>query len=301
MDFGVDWRPASSTLSLERSLFATSVNSVTITSVDSDGFLPWGGHRRGSEVNSSLSSCGPNPQPPSGSNNDGALNKSALSSNQSDPSCSSSVDSRGFLDWGESARACGSGNSPADLDGVCTTIDGGGEKKGSSERDDDVADGLVQGETGETWRIEDYEGSNDYAKRSGPGHMPFAKIRLAFRMPGAKSQRPAPAGAPGDKFIKNVLLKQGRRSTTNEAMLLPAINRLRESAGVASDSNRRKSAFAPLFGKSRKDPDVSTSFELDDDYYSGPSIHLNREDGVDIGELRRELKLAMRNVGKSPM
>ncbi len=120
-------------------------------------------------------------------------------------------------------------------------------------------------------------------------------------MPGAKSQRPTPVDAPGDKSIKNILLKQERRSTTNEAMLTSAKNRAREIAGASSDSNRRKSAFVALFGKSRKDSDVSTSSDLDDDYYSGPSIHLNRDDGVDIGELRRELKLAMRDLRNSPV
>jgi hypothetical protein len=280
MDFGVSFR-RNSVLSLDSS--QSSVDSITSSCVDSDGFLPW--RRHGSEDDASSSSS-LYTHLPRGSNSDAALNKSTLPSNRSDASLSNLVDSSGFLGWGESVRHSGFA----------------GDEKGSGKRDDDVADGPSQGVSGETWRIEDYEVSNDHAKRPGPGHMPFAKIRLpTFLKPGAKSQRSTPVDASGDKLIKNILLKQERRSTFNEAMLSSAGNRARENAGAAASDNSRKSTFAALFGKSRKDSDVPTSSELDDDYYSGPSIHLNREDGVDIGELRRELKLAMRDLRNSPV
>jgi len=281
MDFGVCITMRNSVPSSESS--RSSVVSLTGSCVDSDGFLPWRRHESEDDVSSSSSLY---THLPRGSNSDAALNKSTLPSNRSDASLSNLEDSSGFLGWGESVRHCGFA----------------GDEKGCGKRDDDVADGPSQGESGEIWRIEDYEGNNDYVKRPGPGRMPFAKIKLpTFMMPGAKSQRPTPVDAPGDKSIKNILLKQERRSTTNEAMLTSAKNRAREIAGASSDSNRRKSAFVALFGKSRKDSDVSTSSDLDDDYYSGPSIHLNREDGVDIGELRRELKLAMRDLRNSPV
>ena len=277
MDFGVSSR-RNSLFSLDAS--ESSVDSITSSCVDSDGFLPWRRHGSRDDASSSSSLY---THLPRGSNSDGALNKSSLSSNRSDASLSNLVDSSGFLGWGESVRHSGFA----------------GDEKGYGKRDDDVADGPSQGVSDEIWRIEDYEGSNDHAKRPGPIHTPFAKIRLlTFLMPGAKSQRPTPVDAPGDKSIKNILLKQERRSTSNEAMLTSAKNRARENAGASSDSNRRKSAFAPLFRKSRKDSDVSTS---SDEYYSGPSIHLNREDGVDIGELRRELTLAMRDLRNSPV
>jgi hypothetical protein len=258
------------------------VNSTTSSCVDSDGFLPWRVHRRGDNASTSTPA-----------NSDASTSSSASSS--------SSVDSREFLDWGESARESGSGNSPANLDGVCTPIDNGGNEKESDERDGDVSNGPARGESGETWRIEDYEGSNDYVKRPGSRHIAFAKTRLAFLKPGAKSQRPNLADAPRDEFIKKILLKQGRRSTANEAALSSATDRARDFASDASDSNRQKSAFATLFGKFRKDSPVTMSHELDDGYYSGRSIRLNREDDVDIGELRRELKLAMRDLSKSPV
>ena len=188
---------------------------------------------------------------------------------------------------------------PADFNVDSSVIDGGGDKKGSGKRDDYVSDVPSQGEIGETWRIEDYEGSNDYTKRPGPGRMSFANVRLTFGS-AAKTRRPTITGVPGDDFIKNILPKQGRRSTANEAMLSSATNRVRESAGAASDSKRRKSAFAPLFGISRKGSQGSlSSSEHEDKYYSRPSIHLNREDGVDIGELRRELELAMKTLRRS--
>jgi hypothetical protein len=229
------------------------------------------------------SSSGLNHRPPCGSNNDRALKTSTLSSNRSDASLSNMVDSSGFLGWGESVRHRGFAVLSADLNVNSTAIDGGGGEKGSGKRDDDVSDGLSQGESGETWRIEDYEGSNDYAKLSGPGRMLFANVRLTFG-PAAKSRRPTITGVPGDDFIKNILLKQGRRSTANEAMLSSATNRARERACAASDSKRRKSAFAPHFGISRKGSRGSLSpSEHEDKYYSRPSIHLNREYGVDIG------------------
>ena len=190
--------------------------------------------------------------------------------------------------------------SSADLNVDSMAIVGGGDEMGSGKRDDDVSDQPSQGERGETWRIEDYEGFNDYAKRPGPGLMSFANVRLTFG-PAAKTRRPTITGVPGDdSFIKNILLKQGRRSTANEAMLSSATNRARESAGAASDSKRQKSAFAPLFGILRKGSQGSlSSSEHEDKYYSHQSIHLNREDGVDIGELRRELELAMKTLRRS--
>ena len=275
MDFGVSFR-RNSVLSLDSS--QSSVDSITSSCVDSDGFLPWRRHESEDDASSSSLLY---THLPRGSNSDAALNKS----NRSDSSLSNLVDSSGFLGWGERGRHCGFA----------------GDEKGCGKRDDDVADGPSQGESGETWRIEDYEGNNDYVKRPGYGRMPFAKIKLpTFLKPGAKSQRPTPVNGPGDKSIKNIRLKQERCSTFNEAMLSSAGNRARENAGAAAGVNRRKSAFVALFGKSRKDSYIPTSSELDDDYYSGPSIHLNRENGVDIGELRRELKLAMRDLRNSP-
>ena len=149
-----------------------------------------------------------------------------------------------------------------------------GNEKGCGKRDDDVADRPFQGDSGETWRIEDYEGNNDYVKHPGSGRMPFAKIKLPM------FQRPTPVNVLGDKSIKNILRKQEHRSTFNEAMLSSAGNRARENAGAAASVKRQKSTFVSLFGKSRKDSDLPTSSELDDGYYFGPSIHLNHEDGA---------------------
>ncbi|KAL3774609.1 hypothetical protein ACHAW5_009803 [Stephanodiscus triporus] len=280
MDFGVDPRRPSFLVCLDSSVSSRS----SVDSGDEDVFLPW---RRDASPSSSLTS-GPNHHPRRGSNNDGALKTSTLSSNPRDPSLSNLVDSVGILDWGESARV---GVSSADLDGGSATIANGGGEKDPRKRNDDVADGPSQAESGEIWRIEDYEGSNDHIKGSGPGYKSFAKM-LSFRMPAVKSQRPTVADAPGDDTIKHILLKQ-RRLTVNE--LSSASSRARENAGA---DDRRKSAFAPFFGKSRKGCDVSTSSETVDTYSPSPSIHLNREDGVDIGELRRELNDAMRDLRK---
>jgi len=81
--------------------------------------------------------------------------------------------------------------------------------------------GPSQGESGETWCIEDYyEGSHHYAKRPDPGDVPFAKIRLPFR-PAAKPRWPTISDVPGDDSIKNILLKQGRRPSADQQCFLP--------------------------------------------------------------------------------
>ena len=300
MDFGVSSR-RNSLLSLDSS---SSLDSITSSCVDSDGFLPWKRHECRENASLLSSSLGLNPRPPCESNSDGALNKSALSSNRSDASLSSLVDSSGFLGWGESVRHRGFAASSADLNVDSKAIDGGGDEKGSGKRDDDVADGLSQGESGETWRIEDYEGSNDYAKRPGPGRMSFANVRLTFG-PAAKPRRPTITGALGNDSIKNILLK-GCRTTANKPMLASAGNRAREYTCAAADAfdatTGQKPAIRSLFGISGKGSRGSpSSSEHEDKYYSHPSIHLNREDGVDIGELRKELQLAMKESRRGTM
>jgi hypothetical protein len=281
MDFGVSSR-RNSLFSLDAS--ESSVDSITSSCVDSDGFLPWRRHGSRDDASSSSSLY---THLPRGSNSDGALNKSSLSSNRSDASLSNLVDSSGFLGWGESVRHSGFA----------------GEEKGCGKRDDDVADGPFQGDSGETWRIEDYEGNNDYVKRPGPGRMSFANVRLTFG-PAAKPRRPT-VSAPGDDSIKNILLK-GCRPTANKPMLSSAGNRAREytgaSVGAFDASTGQKPAIRSLFGISGKaSRGPSSSSEHEDKYYSRPSIHLNREDGVDIGELRRELELAMKESRRSTM
>ena len=277
MDFGVSSR-RNSFFSLDAS--ESSVDSITSSCVDSDGFLPWRRHESEDDASSSSSLY---THLPRGSNSDAALNKS----NRSDSSLSNLVDSSGFLGWGESGRHCGFA----------------GDEKGCGKRDDDVADGPSQGESGETWRIEDYEGNNDYVKRPGPGRMSFANVRLAFG-PAAKPRRPT-VSAPGDDSIKIILLK-GCRPTANKPMLSSAGNRAREytgaSAGAFDASTGQKPAIRSLFGipgMASRGP--SSSSEHEDNYYSRPSIHLNREDGVDIGELRRDLELAMKESRRSTM
>ncbi len=98
------------------------------------------------------------------------------------------------------------------------------EKKGSSER-----------YRGETWRIEDYKGSDIDVKGSSLGHMPFMKIWSAFYLRAAKSQRPTFTAEPADNSIKRILLKE-RCSTANDAMLLSARNKVRENADAAGGS-----------------------------------------------------------------
>jgi len=271
MDSGVSSR-RNSFFSLDAS--ESSVDSIMSSCVDSDGFLPWRRHESEDDASSSLLLY--NTHLPRGSNSNAALNKS----NRSDSSLSNLVDSSGFLGWGGSERHCGFE----------------GNEKGCGKRDDDVADGPSQGESGETWRID--------IKRSGPGRMSFANVRLAFG-PAAKPWRPT-VSAPGDDSIKTILLK-GCRPMANKPMLSSAGNRAREytgaSAGAFDDaSTGHNPAIRSLFGISgMASRGPSSLSEHEDNYYSRPLIHLNREDGVNIGELRRDLELAMKESRRSTM
>ncbi|KAL3827321.1 hypothetical protein ACHAXA_005067 [Cyclostephanos tholiformis] len=263
MDFGVDhWRSASSFQSLESE---STLDSNLTSCVDSEGFLPWRAHPR------------------RGSNTDSALKSSTKSSTQNKPSHSNSVDTRGvdsgeFLGLEESVRECDFGDPSATVHADSTTVDDEGEKKESKERC-----------SVETWRIEDFEGSDNDAKRSRLGHMPFMKILSSLGMNASKSPMPIVAAAPADDSIKHILLN-GRRSTANDAMLLLARNKATENADAAG-STRRKSTTASLFGKFRKGFDVSTSHKLNEYHCYGRSIHLS-SGGVDIGGLRRDLRPA---------
>ncbi len=232
------------------------------------------------------------------------LQTSTLQSNRSDASLSDLVDSTGFLGWGGCTRDCGLDVLLAHLDADSTAIDVGGNKKGSGKRDDDVADGPYQGESGKTWRIEDYESSNNYIKCPGPGRMSFANVMLTFG-PAVKPLRPTITSVSNDDDIKNILL-QGCHPTANKPMLLSVGNRPREIASVAAGAfdarSCQQSAIKSLFGTSRKCSNASSSSSKDEDkYYSRRSIHLNRKDGVDISELRRELKLAMKESRRNSM
>ena len=83
MDFGVS-PLRNSFLSLD--LSQSSVDSITSSCVNSDGFLPWQRHESGKNASFLSSSSGINPRPPCGSDNNGALKTSTLSSNGSNAS-----------------------------------------------------------------------------------------------------------------------------------------------------------------------------------------------------------------------
>jgi hypothetical protein len=269
MDFGVDnWRRGSLHSSEMSEYMSESTLDVSLTSscVDSEGFLPWRREESSQSLSSEPCSCLRR-----GSNTELSLNESEPSNHNSDPSRLNLVESNEFLGREEGERDCGVGDPRADAVAGSTTVNDVGKKKGSSER-----------YSGETWRIEDYEGTNDDAKR----RISFPKILSALRFPTAKSQRPIFVAAPRDDSIKDLL--KGRRSTGNAVMLSSSTNKVREIANDGGDNSAsRKSTSAPLFGKFRWGSDVSTSHELNEHR----SIHVGA-DSVDIGELRRNLNKA---------
>jgi hypothetical protein len=156
-----------------------------------------------------------------------------------------------------SVSDCGFSDPPTNVHAGSTTVNNGGEKRGSFKH-----------YWGKTWHIKDYKGSDIDVKCSSLGHMPFMEIWSAFRLHAAKSQRPTFTAEPADNSIKHILLK-GRFLMANDAMLLSTRNKVRENADAAGGSTHQKSTSATLFGKFRKDSDVSTSHKLNEYHCSG--------------------------------
>jgi len=105
-------------------------------------------------------------------------------------------------------------------------------------------------------------------------------------------------------YIKRILLRgaSGSESDAADGALKSLFGRGSSNVsstpdpGSLSDANRAKNNAAggtlkSLFGGRRDISNVSSAPDPDDDYYSR-AIRVDREDGIDIGELRRELCMA---------
>lgn len=285
MDFGVDHdrRPfTESMLSLNVSDKSPNCNYNESLSnfVDSQGFLGWNHHDDSSESTSlSGNFAGYRPTRKVQSNRRTSMDSSASSL--------TNLDSVGFLGW-ESQRQLV--DSSKDLATPAEGEDDGGDDAGE-EKDPASKEEYDDFNTSEkTWRIEDYENPNDNIVDSPKQSIPEKGFTKQIRrhsegiMQGLAAKMNTWAVGDNDddgddipaeiqtKDIKNILLNR------SESESAPASGGSKEKEG----NGRGWSLF-----QRRSVPDTAAEI---DDYYARPAIRINREDGVDIGEMRRALR-----------
>ena len=275
MDFGVDQeqRPLRDSILPDTSSRSGSMSHL----VDKDGFLSWDNShkKRSSHTSSHTSSFGSGLQMPI-LRRPGSC-ESALSN------LSNLVDSTGFLGW--DSRHCLDDDSQ-DLTPVC----GGGYTNLAANKNAPL--------TNASWHIEDYEDANDTTEPELPSGSERTLTNRLRRLSLAAADgtaavarglaRETGAGAPREAVrtadLKQLLLAR-RNGTTDELELTG----LRRHTSVPTDDRpaRRTSALRTLFGK-----------KVDE-----RSRRINRGDGVDIGELRRELQAGRSTgaAGKRPL
>mmetsp|Transcript_26312 Transcript_26312/g.47711 ORF Transcript_26312/g.47711 Transcript_26312/m.47711 type:complete len:616 (+) Transcript_26312:61-1908(+) len=295
MDFGVDHNRRQSLTSLG-AWSNMSTGTVLSKLVDSDGFLGWGDNDDSSSSSSSTRSdnCRSVPEQK-------PMKRSESFRTDSSSSLSNLVDSMGFLGWGESqtgddGRAI---DRTASRKSTTTTEVGNNSQKVSEDhRKKEPPKKVV-----ECWRIEDFDDPNNKfelpdeiklsnSEKSGSKNILSYRVKRLMN----KTRRNASFNASFtstnsnaakelikmDDDIKRVLLA-GRPSGTDEPS--PKFSGRRRREHAASDGALRSSYFASFFTRMGSDLDTSSSDRED----SRTAFQINREDDVDIGELRRGL------------
>jgi len=309
MDFGVSQRPfTESMLSLDasstKSPATMTVDDDMSNLVDSTGFLGWGND---SSLDSTSFQCNHHPKSKSG-----RAMADSLDADSSD--ISNLVDSMGFLDWGEkqsgedeSFRNLMTVTSDDDTDDGDASIDDDGndaQKESSATVEDDV-DGESKGDC-ESWRIEDYEDPNDMIdpskrpKRASIGDNLLSKqikrisgkvveISLKRNSLNVNADHQTAKGEIKTNDIKQILLN----SRSNSSSARSGGNNAKDGSAAATDGPL-KSIFGNRTRRCSSDasPGIDPNPNEDNESYSRPAIRINREDGIDIGKMRRELYMA---------
>mmetsp|Transcript_38255 Transcript_38255/g.82400 ORF Transcript_38255/g.82400 Transcript_38255/m.82400 type:complete len:577 (-) Transcript_38255:313-2043(-) len=291
MDFGVDHNRRQSVTSLG-ALSNMSTGTVSSKLVDSDGFLGWGNND--DSFSSSSSTRSDNCRSVSEKK---PMKRSESFLTDSSSSLSNLVDSMGFLGWGESQTGDNgrARDRTASRKSTATTEVGNNSRKESEDhRKKEPPNKVV-----ECWRIEDYDDPNN--KFEPPDEIKLSNSEtngseniLTYRVKRLmnKTRRNASFTSSNSNAAKEVIktdddikriLLAGRQSGTDEPSPKSSRRRLREHA--ASDGALRSSYFASFFTRMGSDLDASPSDRED----SRTAFRINREDDVDIGELRRGL------------
>ena len=266
MDFGVDNHQRSFRESMS-SPGNLSWSSSLSDLLDSDDFLAWE-----NKSNTSSLRTGHHPR----------VLRRARSSGSNLSNLCNLVDSKGFLGWDSSCL----GDATDDL----TTAHAGmhcarGRHNESWRHNDEASE--------KSWHIEDYEDPNDLVEAQQPLGSnlsnPLQRLSLATvdSMAAARRcARGAVEGAPLERVdtadLKQRILERRRSRNAGGLELRTDSNRRLGSEPLVDAAARRPSAFRVLFKKGT---------DADADLVAAEYAHhrIGRLDGVDIGELRREL------------
>lgn len=278
MDFGVDpdgrlFAESALSLSVSSSNYTASPKGSLSNLVDSQGFMAWDNDSTSDSTSVGSSHAGHCPT-------SGRCSLKRSNSWTSSASWSSNLADSLYLGW-DSQRPLV--DCPKDLTATAAdrarTIEGSdGEKKDVSvEEDEETLDAheISQG-------VEDDRDSNgDVVDPSSPigcknGLSKRIKQFSTKVTGGIAAKRNIPTEIPTD--IRRILF-----ASRSESEPLPNNNKTKDDSGLWS-----------LFGNAswNASSDTSQTLSIDDEYYSRGSIRINREDDIDIGELRRELLVA---------
>lgn len=337
MDFGVSAFFSKSSLSLAEECDASSVFTTSDTSaqVDSEGFLPWNGGDDDDDDDPSSSSCGPDVATRRLSQLSESNSTSSLShlvddngflgwgerSRGESTSCDLDVNDAATMedenaqdDHNESSETLDEiwniedyedpddmldrsesgtdfNESKQSLFGIflseqmkrlsTTVTEGMSSKRNASNNNTDAPQEAIN--TNDIKNILLAGRSSDEPKETdgGPGPL-HSSLNSFFRNRRASSATEAPLNSEGNTNKREVdgiksFFSNRRRSTDDDCKLCPGNN------------NRDNDAFHSIFGNRRRRPDGPPEDE---------DIRINREDGIDIGELRREL-VAGNNEGST--
>jgi len=250
--------------------------------VDPDGFLPWG-NDIGSTTSGLLRNNERGPSKRRGSFADSALSKL--------------VDSQGFLGW------------ESQMDDLLEAIEdetdnGNNDHYADQDNRNNNNDAESSKNLHESWHIEDYENANDtttdgpdeYPRRSLSEKMKVFSTKVTEGISAKGSSRSINTDndahqqeAVKTNVIKNILLK-------GHSMDEPMPRQNSRSASFKSFFISRRNSENASSIPSSSDHDNMNG----DCFDSRPAIRVNREDGIDIGELRRQLlhEAAENNEGK---
>lgn len=279
--------------------------------MDSDGFIGWG-----NDSSSDSTSIRDDQRPKSKS---GRAMADSLDTNSS--GIYNLVDSMGFLDWGEkqagedeSFRNLMTNTSDDDSNDGDASIDDGGNdvpKKSTATVEDDV-DGESKGDC-KSWRIEDYEDPNDMIDPSKrPKRSTSIGNNLLSKQIKRLSGKVVEISLKRNSWNVNADQQTAKGEIRIHDIKQILLNSRSTSTSVVSDGNNAKddsaaAADGPLksiFGNrttrrwsSDAFPGMDPNPNEDNEYYSRPAIRINREDDIDIGEMRKELcRAAAKNL-----
>ena len=274
MDFGVDQeqRPLQESILPDTSSSSGSMSSL----VDEDGFLSW----------DNIHEERPSNTPSSGSGHQTPIPRRPGSCESGSSDLSYLVDSTGFLGW--DTRHCSDDDSqdstPARVDGSTTHPD--------AEENAPMTEA--------SWHIEDYEDENDILEVRRTSSLPertlshrlrrlslaaadgtAAAVRARGLARGGEAHRAADAPAPREAAVP--------RTADLKQILL---TRRAASGGLEDDLARRRRPSVPTDDRppARRPGPAALRALFGKTADERASRRINRGDGVDIGELRRELQ-----------